>query len=160
MKKLTHINENGSAEMVDIGDKEVTRRRAVATGLIQMKPDTMTQIYEGDIAKGDTIGIARIAGIQADKNCSQLIPLCHPLSLSKIVVEFKVVSESCLRITAECMVTARTGVEMEAMTAVSVAALTIYDMCKSVDRSMTIGQIQLIAKQGGNSGSWERVEPK
>ena len=158
MKKLTHINKDGSAEMVDIGDKGVTRRRAIATGFIRMQPDTLAQIYDGEIAKGDTLGVARIAGIQAAKNCSQLIPLCHPLSLSKIMVDFEVVSDSCLQITAECLVTAQTGVEMEAMTAVSVAALTIYDMCKSVDRAMTIDEIQLVTKQGGNSGSWERIE--
>ncbi len=156
MNRLTHINEDGSAEMVDISDKPVSQRLAVAVGTVHMKQGTLSQLIELGSPKGDVIGVARIAGIQAAKSCHQLIPLCHQLPLSKVSIEFEVDEEIGLRIIARCSLKAQTGVEMEAMTAVSVAALTVYDMCKAVDRSMRITDIKLLSKEGGRTGAWKR----
>jgi cyclic pyranopterin phosphate synthase len=153
---LTHFNQNGQAHMVDIADKSETKRIAKAAGRITMLATTLALISSGNARKGDVLGIARIAAIQGSKRTSELIPLCHPLYLSHVDVEFKLEVESNA---VECIVTAetfgRTGVEMEALTAVSVALLTIYDMCKAVDRGMVISQIRLLEKQGGRSGHWQ-----
>ena len=150
---LTHIDESGSARMVDVGAKPDTQRVAVARGSIAMKPETLALIKSAGLDKGDVIGAARIAGIMAAKSTSQLIPLCHPLPLDQVTVDFKIDDDrSAVDITASVKTTAKTGVEMEAMTAVSIAALTIYDMCKSVDRAMRIGDVRLVRKSGGKSG--------
>ncbi len=150
---LTHVDEAGKATMVDVGWKAETERVAVARGSISMMPETLGLIKENGFEKGDVLGVARIAGIMGAKNTSQLIPLCHPLPLDQVTVEFEYEDErSAVSITATAKTTARTGVEMEALTAVSVAALTIYDMCKGVDRAMRIGDIRLIRKTGGKGG--------
>ena len=150
---LTHVDEAGKAAMVDVGWKSETERVAVAKGSISMKPETLELIKANGFEKGDVLGVARIAGIMGAKNTSQLIPLCHPLPLDQVTVEFEYEDErGAVSITATAKTTARTGVEMEALTAVSVAALTIYDMCKGVDRAMRIGDIRLIRKTGGKSG--------
>ena len=155
MSTLTHFDSQGQAHMVDVGDKSDTKRIAIAQGSIQMLPATLQLILQGDAKKGDVLGIARIAAIQASKRTADLIPLCHPISLSKVSVEFEI-SESqntiICKVTAEC--TGKTGVEMEALTATSVALLTIYDMVKAVDRGMIISGIKLLEKQGGKSGHW------
>ena len=159
MSKLTHIDDSGAARMVDVGDKAVTQRLAVAVGTVYMERQTLDLLAEGGHKKGDVLAVARIAGIQAAKKCSDLIPLCHPLMLNSVEVDFQLDREqSCVRLEALCRVSGTTGVEMEAMTAVSVAALTIYDMCKAVDRGMDIGNITLLYKEGGKSGSWSRNE--
>jgi len=155
MSEFTHFDERGRAVMVDVADKADTRRVAVAGGQISMLPDTLARILGGQAAKGDVLGIARIAAIQATKRTAELIPLCHPLALTKVTVEFSHdASESSIacRVTAETV--GKTGVEMEALTGVSVALLTIYDMCKAVDRGMVMSDIQLLEKQGGRSGHW------
>lgn len=156
-KQLTHIDEQGSARMVDVSEKSITTREAVATATVAMQPETLALIAARDAKKGDVLAVARIAGIQAAKKCSDLIPLCHPLPLNSAEVSFEL-DESANRVvvTAVCRVSAKTGVEMEAMTAASVAALTIYDMCKAVDRWMVIGDVRLEKKTGGKSGDWER----
>ncbi|WP_414833704.1 cyclic pyranopterin monophosphate synthase MoaC [Afifella sp. YEN Y35] len=156
---LTHLSEDGRAEMVDVGDKAVTTRIAVASGSVRMASETLRLIREGDMKKGDVIATARIAGVMAAKRTSDLIPLCHPLALSKIAVDI-LPDEKLpgLRVRAMARVNAKTGVEMEALTAVSVACLTIYDMAKAVDRAMTIGDIRLEEKSGGVSGDW-RSDP-
>ena len=141
--------------MVDVGAKDETRRIAVATGHIHMLPATLQLIVKGDAKKGDVLGIARIAAIQGAKRTSDLIPLCHPIALTKVSVEFKIdETQSCVYCTATTETIGRTGVEMEALTATSAALLTIYDMCKAVDRGMVIGEIRLLEKQGGKSGHW------
>jgi cyclic pyranopterin phosphate synthase len=155
MSTLTHFDSQGQAHMVDVGDKSDTKRIAIAQGSIQMLPATLQLILQGDAKKGDVLGIARIAAIQASKRTSDLIPLCHPISLSKVSVEFEIKQPKntiVCKVTAEC--TGKTGVEMEALTATSVALLTIYDMVKAVDRGMIISHIQLLEKQGGKSGHW------
>ena len=157
MSKLTHLNQAGEANMVDVSGKATTRRTAVAEGFVTMLPATMAEIYEGDLAKGDVLAVARVAGIQGAKRCSDLIPLCHPLPITRVRVDFERASETRLRIEAECRVEGQTGVEMEALTAVSVAALTVYDMCKAVDKGMSIGDVALLTKEGGKSGSWRRA---
>lgn len=150
---LTHIDKSGTATMVDVGGKPDTVRMAVANGRVVMKPETLRAIKSVDVKKGDVLGVARIAGVMAAKNTSQLIPLCHQLPLTQITVEFDLdESGSAVDITATAKTTAKTGVEMEAMTAVSVAALTIYDMCKSADRGMSLENIRLTEKRGGKSG--------
>ncbi len=150
---LTHIDESGKARMVDVGWKPDTERVAVAKGSIVMQPETLALIKSNGFEKGDVIGVARVAGIMGAKNTSQLIPLCHPLPLNQVTVDFELDDErSAVHITATAKTTAKTGVEMEALTAVSVAALTIYDMCKAVDRAMRIGDIRLVRKTGGKSG--------
>lgn len=157
MSELTHLDAQGRAAMVDVGDKDVTRREAVAGAAIYMQPETLALIESGGHSKGDVFAVARIAGIQAAKRCSDLIPLCHPLPLSSVKVELNAnPAEKCVEITASCKLAGRTGVEMEALTAASVAALTIYDMCKAVDRGMVIGDVRLLEKRGGASGEWRR----
>jgi cyclic pyranopterin phosphate synthase len=160
MARLTHIDETGAARMVDVGDKAVTERVAVAAAVVTMRPDTLALLEQGGHRKGDVLAVARVAGIQAAKKCSDLIPLCHPLMLTSVSVDFRIdTARSCVHIEACCKVSGKTGVEMEALTAVSVAALTIYDMCKAVDREMEIGSVGLLHKSGGKSGSWERPTP-
>ncbi len=155
MSKLTHINENGDAEMVDVSEKDITAREAKASSRILMKPETLELIISGSHKKGDVLSVAKIAGIQAAKKCSELIPLCHPLMLSKVSVELKPnIEDSSVDIIAIAKLNGKTGVEMEALTAASIAALTVYDMCKAVDRFMTIDHVQLLEKKGGKSGHW------
>ena len=150
---LTHIDESGAAQMVDVGDKPDTRREAVARGSVRMQPETLALIESNGFDKGDVLGVARIAGIMGGKNTSQLIPLCHPLPINKIGVDFRLDADAgAVEITATARTTGKTGVEMEALTAVSVAALTIYDMCKAVDRGMRIEAVRLVRKTGGQSG--------
>ena len=157
MAGLTHIDETGAARMVDVGQKSVTERLAVAGGTITMKPETLVLLESGGHKKGDVLAVARIAGIQAAKKCSDLIPLCHPLMLTAVEVSFNAdPGASCVHIEASCKVSGQTGVEMEALTAVSVAALTIYDMCKAVDRGMQIQNVGLLEKRGGKSGQWRK----
>lgn len=157
MTELTHFNQAGEAHMVDVGNKAVTQRKAVASGRIIMLPETLKLIQQGNHKKGDVLGIARIAGIMAAKRTADLIPLCHPLALSKVTVEFEIdednQSVNCL---AEVATAGQTGVEMEALTAVQVTLLTIYDMCKAVDRGMVMTDICLQEKAGGKSGHWQR----
>ena len=155
MSKLSHLNDRGEASMVDVGSKDVTQREARATAIVLMKPETLQLIKSGDVTKGDVLAVARIAGIQAAKKCSELIPLCHPLMLTSIDVNFETNKHSVL-IEARCGLSGKTGVEMEALTAASVAALTIYDMCKAVDRGMVIKEVCLLSKEGGKSGDWLR----
>ena len=154
---LTHLDEQGNARMVDVGSKPDSERSATATSAIVMREATLATILSGDIPKGDVFGVARIAGIQAAKQCSNLLPLCHPLALSAI--EITLTPDESLPgvlISATCKVVGKTGVEMEALTAASVSALTIYDMCKGIDRSMTIQNTRLESKLGGKSGDWHR----
>jgi cyclic pyranopterin monophosphate synthase len=160
-KKLTHVDERGRARMVDVGEKAVTRREAVAEGFVEMSGQTLRAIAEERIAKGEVLGVARVAGIMAAKKTSELIPLCHGLDVESVTVDFDVpVLEAepqervRLRIKAVAAISAKTGVEMEALTAVGVAALTIYDMCKAIDKGMTINGIRLLKKTGGRSGMW------
>lgn len=157
MNTLTHLDSQGRAQMVDITAKQSSERVAVAQAVVEMQAQTLALIETGGHPKGDVFGVARIAGIQAAKRCAELIPLCHPLLLSSIAVEFQT-AESQVLIRATCKLNGRTGVEMEALTAASVAALTIYDMCKAVDRGMVISQVRLQEKRGGKSGSWRRQE--
>ena len=157
MSKFSHFNQDGDAHMVDVADKDITHRRAIARGQIQMQPSTLDMIQAGEHKKGDVLGIARIAGIMAAKKTSELIPLCHPLMLTHVQVEFTVQGEDTISCTATVETDGKTGVEMEALTAVQVALLTIYDMCKAVDRGMTMTGIQLEEKLGGKSGHWQRA---
>lgn len=158
-QQLTHLDNQGNAAMVDVSAKAVTVRVAQAGARVGMKAQTLALIAQGGHKKGDVLSIARIAGIQAAKKCSELIPLCHPLMLSSVTVELELDhTENAVQIVASCKVADRTGVEMEALTAASVAALTIYDMCKAVDRGMVISDIQLLSKSGGKSGDWLRDE--
>ena len=156
MTRLTHIGADGAARMVDVTDKAVTARTARAQAILAMRPATLAEIRSGKVPKGDVFAAARIAGIQGAKRTSDLIPLCHPLPLSTVTVDFEVVGEDRLRIDVRCKVSAKTGVEMEALTAASIAALTVYDMCKSMDRGMRIESVELTAKDGGASGRWRR----
>ncbi|MCE5362470.1 cyclic pyranopterin monophosphate synthase MoaC [Pseudomonas anguilliseptica] len=149
---LTHLDSQGRANMVDVSDKAQTVREAVAEALVRMRPETLQMIAQGDHPKGDVFAVARIAGIQAAKKTSDLIPLCHPLMLTSVKVELTPEGADAVRITARCKLTGQTGVEMEALTAASVAALTIYDMCKAVDRGMVIENVRLLEKVGGKSG--------
>lgn len=153
MSKLTHLDSDGAAHMVDVGGKPATARRAVASGRITMSPQVLAAIREGNAPKGDVLGTARIAGIMAAKRTGELIPLCHPLGLEAVTIDFQY-EEGAIRATATASLTGKTGVEMEAMTAVSVALLTIYDMAKAIDKGMVISDIRLIAKSGGKSGDW------
>jgi cyclic pyranopterin monophosphate synthase len=154
-RKLTHLDEQGNPRMVDVGDKPATSRRAVAEGVIRMSPDTIRAVTEGTVPKGNVITVAELAGVMGAKRTADLIPLCHPLPISSIRVEVEV-DETVpgLRARAEVRVEGRTGVEMEALTAVSCTLLTIYDMCKALDRSMELGRIRLLHKEGGRSGTW------
>ena len=152
-KKLTHINESGEASMVDVGWKDSTDREAVARGAVTMRPETLALIKANGVKKGDVLGVARIAGIMGAKKTSDLIPLCHPLPLSQVAIEFEYDDEaSAIKIVGTAKTNGKTGVEMEALTAVSIAALTIYDMCKAVDRAMRIDGVRLVKKTGGKSG--------
>ena len=154
---LSHIDDEGHVHMVDVGRKPPTRRVAIAQGEIRMRPATLKLIVEGDAPKGDVLTTAQIAGIMAAKRTHELIPLCHPLPLTKIDVDFEIDEESSrINITATAHCTGQTGVEMEALTAVSVAALTIYDMAKAAEKTMEIGQVRLVSKTGGKSGDWHR----
>lgn len=154
MAKLTHLDEAGRAKMVDITEKKVTYREATARGVVRMQPSTLRLIQVGGMAKGDVLGVARLAGIMAAKQTSHLIPLCHPLLITDVKLEFNLLEESsAIEITATVRCSGQTGVEMEALTVVSVSALTIYDMCKAVDRGMTLDNIRLIKKSGGKSGA-------
>jgi len=155
MSELTHLNSEGHAHMVDVSEKEITTRVARAEGFVEMLPATLALITQGKHNKGDVLAVARIAGIQAAKKCSDLIPLCHPLMLSKVSVELTPeVDLNRVRIETMCKLNGRTGVEMEALCAASTAALTLYDMCKAVDRGMTITGIRVMEKKGGKSGHW------
>lgn len=155
-KTLSHLDAAGHAQMVDVSDKAVTTREATARGEIRMQASTLALIVEGGHKKGDVLAVARIAGIQAAKRCAELIPLCHPLMLSSVKLELTPEPEACrVVVEARCRMAGQTGVEMEALTAVSVAALTIYDMCKAVDRGMVISEIRLLEKRGGRSGEWQ-----
>jgi cyclic pyranopterin monophosphate synthase len=155
MNPLTHFDSSGQAHMVDVGDKPATKRNAVASGIIKLLPATLKLIQQGDAKKGDVLGIARIAAIQASKRTSDLIPLCHPIALTKVIITFEIDEKhTSIVCTATTETTGQTGVEMEALTAVSVGLLTIYDMCKAVDRGMVMGEIKLLEKHGGKSGDW------
>jgi cyclic pyranopterin phosphate synthase len=159
MAKLTHQNSRGEAHMVDVGGKPETERRAVAEGVIRLRPQTLALIQEGGHPKGDVLAVARIAGIQAAKKTAELIPLCHPLLIGTVEIHFTPdEAEGLVRCRAEVSCRGATGVEMEALTAVAIALLTVYDMCKAVDRGMTIADIRLISKTGGRSGEWIRGE--
>jgi len=156
MAKLTHIGDNGEARMVDVSDKDVTDRTATARGSVLMAPETLQLIIDGTVKKGDVISVARLAGIMAAKRTADLIPLCHPLALNKIDVDLSCDPDrNAVDIVATCRVSGRTGVEMEALTAVSTAALTVYDMCKAVDRGMQLADIRLVHKAGGKSGEFK-----
>ncbi len=154
MSKLTHLDSDGAAHMVDVGGKAATARRAVASGRIVMSPEALEAIRAGNAPKGDVLGTARVAGIMAAKRTGELIPLCHPLGLEAVNIDFAY-EDSAIRATATASLTGKTGVEMEAMTAVSVALLTIYDMAKAIDKGMVIEGVRLIAKTGGKSGDWK-----
>ena len=156
MSDLSHFDERGQSRMVDVGGKPITERMARASGLVRMAPATVALIRDRRLAKGDVLEVARLAGIMGAKRTSELIPLCHPLPLDSVTIEFSFPDDATLGIEATARVTARTGVEMEALTAVSVAALTVYDMCKAIDRGITIAAIQLEEKSGGRSGNWRR----
>jgi cyclic pyranopterin phosphate synthase len=159
MAKLSHLDDQGRARMVDVSDKDVTSRIAVARGTIRMRPETLELILEGKVEKGDVFSVARVAGIMAAKKTSELIPMCHPLNITSVEIELSPAQKPArVEIEATVRVDGKTGVEMEAMTAVSVAGLTVYDMCKAVDREMTIGEIRLVKKSGGKSGTFIRKE--
>ncbi len=156
MADLTHFDDSGNAHMVDVGDKAVSERVARAAGQVTMAPETLARIQDGAIAKGDVLGVARLAGIMAAKRTADLIPLCHPLQLSSVSLQLSCdAAANSVEIIAEVKLTGRTGVEMEALTAVSVAGLTIYDMCKAVDRGMQLCDVRLIHKSGGKSGIYD-----
>ncbi len=156
MTELTHLDAQGRANMVDVTEKDVTSRQAIAEARVTMLPQTLAMITEGKHKKGDVLAVARIAGIQAAKKTSDLIPLCHPLMLTSVKVHLEpVASQNQIHITATCKLAGKTGVEMEALTAASVAALTLYDMCKAVDKGMVIEQVRLLEKEGGKSGHWK-----
>jgi len=154
MAQLTHLDEHGKARMVDVGGKAETRRVAVASGHVAMSAEALAAIRDGAVPKGDVLAAARIAGIMAAKKTGELIPLCHPLALDAVTVDFAI-GDSGVAVTASASLTGRTGVEMEALTAVSVALLTIYDMAKAIDKGMVIGDVRLIEKRGGKSGDWK-----
>ncbi|MDJ0861341.1 MAG: cyclic pyranopterin monophosphate synthase MoaC [Gammaproteobacteria bacterium] len=157
MSKLTHFNESGEAHMVDVGQKPATHRVAITEGYIHMRPETLALIVGGGHKKGDVLGVARIAGIMAAKKTAELVPLCHPLALTHVELELKPSSErQAVHCRARVETSGQTGVEMEALTAVHVALLTVYDMCKAVDRGMTMTDIRLLEKSGGKSGTWKR----
>ena len=156
-EQLTHLDAHGHAAMVDVGDKAVTSRTAVARGEVRMQPRTLAAIRDGDVPKGDVLAAARIAGIMGAKRTAELIPLCHPLALTRVTVDFETLMErNAIRCQATVETRGSTGVEMEALTAVQVALLTIYDMCKAMDRGMTLTDIRLLQKAGGQSGHWQR----
>ena len=157
--KLTHFDESGKARMADATDKSVTQRMAVARGSIVMQPETLKLIRKGSVEKGDVLGVARVAGIMAAKKTPELIPMCHPLSITSVTIDFSPdEKQSSINITATVKIAGQTGVEMEALAAVSVTALTIYDMCKAIDKEMVISGIMLMEKQGGKSGPFQRKQ--
>jgi cyclic pyranopterin phosphate synthase len=157
--KLTHVDEQGRARMVDVGDKEVTRRSATAEGWIRMQPDTLEAIRQNTVKKGDVLAVAQIAGISAGKRAAEWIPLCHPLQIDSIVVSLSLeVDLPGVKVLARAGLSGRTGAEMEALVAASAALLTVYDMCKALDREMEIGTIRLVEKSGGRTGTWRRRE--
>ena len=156
-KTLTHLSKSGQARMVDVSGKETTERVAVAEGRVLMSPSTLDLVLKGDAKKGDVLGAARIAGVMAAKRTHELIPLCHPLALDAVTLDFAF-EEDGVRATATASLTAKTGVEMEAMTATSIALLTIYDMAKAIDKGMVIDAVRLIEKRGGKSGTWRATE--
>jgi cyclic pyranopterin phosphate synthase len=157
MKEFTHLDEHGRAKMVDVTDKEATQREAKARGTVLMSPETFQQIMSGGIAKGDVLGVAKVAGIMGAKSTAELIPMCHPLNITNVAITFNPMEEKhCIEIEAQVKLKGQTGVEMEALVAVSTAALTIYDMCKAVDREMVISDIHLVEKKGGKSGHFVR----
>ena len=157
-KALTHVDEHGHARMVDVSDKEITDRAATAYGVVKMNPKTLKAIMDKKIPKGNVIEVARVAGIVAAKKTSDLIPMCHPLNLTHVHVQIDPIGKDRLGITAEAKVAAQTGVEIEALTAVAVAALTVYDMCKAIDRAMIITDVRLLQKSGGASGEYVAEE--
>jgi cyclic pyranopterin phosphate synthase len=156
MNPLTHFDDSGAARMVDVGEKPETHRTATASAVVRMAPATLKLILDKQLSKGDVIEVARLAGIQGAKKTADLIPLCHPLPLTSVSLDFRPEGEDCLRIEATARVFGRTGVEMEALTAVSIAALAVYDMAKAVDRGMTVERIRLESKSGGRSGDFRR----
>jgi cyclic pyranopterin phosphate synthase len=157
MNELTHLDEHGRARMVDVTEKEPTRREARARGTVLMSPETFQRILEGGIAKGDVLGVAKVAAIMGAKSTADLIPMCHPLNITNVEITFNPVEEKhSIEIEAQVKLKGQTGVEMEALTAVAIAALTIYDMCKAVDRAMVISDIHLVEKKGGKSGHFAR----
>jgi len=157
MSKLTHFDESGNVHMVDVGDKQTTNRIAIASGQILMQPETLQMVIQGNHKKGDVLGIARVAGIMASKKTADLIPLCHPIGLTHVSIDFTIdEANSLITCIAKTQTNGQTGVEMEALTATQAALLTIYDMCKAVDRGMQINQVQLLEKSGGKSGTWKR----
>ncbi|XOV77642.1 MAG: cyclic pyranopterin monophosphate synthase MoaC [Aestuariibacter sp.] len=157
MTQFSHLNERGEANMVDVSEKSVTSREANAIGYVAMSRRCFELLQSGDHKKGDVLSVARIAGIQAAKKCSDLIPLCHPLMLSKVAVDFELDEQQCrVYVKSWCKLAGQTGVEMEALTAVSVAALTLFDMCKAVDPEMIIADIKVLTKRGGKTGDWQR----
>lgn len=155
--ELSHLDKKGHAHMVDVSEKDITKRIAIAVGFVHTQPEVIEAVTSGNIPKGDVLAAARIAGIQAAKKTSDLIPLCHPLPIDQVSVDFSI-EENGIAVTAKVTSTGRTGVEMEALTAVSIASLTIYDMCKAVDKGMKIGGIRLMEKSGGRSGHYVRSE--
>ena len=157
MKEFTHLDEHGRAKMVDVTEKEVTQREAKARGTVLMNPETFQRIMAGGIAKGDVLGVAKVAGIMGAKKTAELIPMCHPLDITSVEITFNPIEKKhCIEIEAQVKLKGQTGVEMEALTAVATAALTIYDMCKAVDREMVISDIHLVEKKGGKSGHFVR----
>lgn len=158
MNDFTHFDESGASRMVDVGGKEVTRREARASARIRMDEKTLSAIRDQNVHKGDVLGVARLAGIMAAKRTGDWIPLCHPLALDSVELAFEFPDEQCILVTATSRVTARTGVEMESLVAASAAALTIYDMCKSMDRTMVVEQVRLEEKSGGRSGHFRRQD--
>ena len=158
---LTHLDADGAAHMVDVDDKAATQRIAIAEGRVSMRHDTLEAIIAGNSKKGDVLGTARIAGIMGAKKTSDLIPLCHPIALSKVSIDFTIETDNpAIHVSATAKTTGQTGVEMEALTAVSVACLTIYDMAKALDKDMTIGAVRLLSKTGGKSGAWSRGQTR
>ena len=157
MKDFTHLDKHGMARMVDVTEKKLTRREARARGTVLMSPETFQRILEGGIAKGDVLGVAKVAAIMGAKSTADLIPMCHPLNITNVEITFNPIEEKhCIEIEAQVKLKGQTGVEMEALTAVAIAALTIYDMCKAVDRAMVISDIHLVEKKGGKSGHFAR----
>ena len=159
MSELSHFDSSGNSRMVDVGDKSVTRRSARATAKVRMKTETAERIREGDIGKGDVLGVARLAAIMASKRTADLIPLCHPIPIDGVTVDFRFLDAESIEVSATVSTSGKTGVEMEALTCVSVAGLTIYDMCKSIDREMVVSEVRLEEKTGGKSGHFQRLSP-
>jgi cyclic pyranopterin phosphate synthase len=157
-EQFSHLNEKGEANMVDVSAKSDSRRVAVASARVRMRPETLSRIMEAGLPKGDVLAVARVAGIQGAKRCAELIPLCHPLPLNRVQIDFAAAGPDELEIRAEAAVTGKTGVEMEALTGASIAALTVYDMCKAVDREMVISDVRLERKSGGRHGDWARAD--